>query len=104
MLREFAATLSFETELKSPEPELVASVASALVPVRSPWQTIELTSFSTSLLAAARERCPRNQSEKRSPPDHAAEGPYQGRGRMRLGTYNGWRGAPPVLSSRTWKS
>ena len=58
VLQEFADKLSLEIELKSPEPELPAAVAFALAPFRTFWPTIELTSSSTSLLAAVRERCP----------------------------------------------
>jgi len=58
VLVEFAGRLSLEIELKSPEPELPGAVASVLEPFRGSWPTFELTSFSTSLLAAVRELCP----------------------------------------------
>jgi glycerophosphoryl diester phosphodiesterase len=58
VLVEFAGRVSLEIELKSPEPELPAAVASALEPFRGSWPTFELTSVSTSLLAAVRELCP----------------------------------------------
>jgi glycerophosphoryl diester phosphodiesterase len=58
VLQEFAGNLSLEIELKSPEPELSSAIASALEPFRASWPTMELTSFSTSLLADAGQRCP----------------------------------------------
>lgn len=58
VLQELAGKFSLEIELKSPEPELPAAVASALAPFRATWPGIELTSVSTSLLAAVREHCP----------------------------------------------
>ncbi|MDQ6871981.1 MAG: glycerophosphodiester phosphodiesterase [Gemmatimonadota bacterium] len=58
VLHEFAGRISLEIELKSPEPELPSAVASALLPFRESWTTIELTSFSPSLLRAARDLCP----------------------------------------------
>ena len=58
VLRELAGRLSLEIELKSPEPELPAAVASALEPFRDVWSTFELTSSSTSLLASIRRLCP----------------------------------------------
>jgi len=58
VLHEFAGRISLEIELKSPEPELPSAVASVLLPFRDSWPTIELTSFSPSLLRAARDRCP----------------------------------------------
>jgi glycerophosphoryl diester phosphodiesterase len=58
VLHDFAGDLSLEIELKSPEPELPAAVARVLEPFRDLWSTFELTSFSTTLLAAVRDRCP----------------------------------------------
>lgn len=58
ILQEFAGKVCLEIELKSPEPELPAAVASVLEPSRNAWATIELTSSATSLLAAVRELCP----------------------------------------------
>lgn len=57
VLEEFSGKLSLEIELKSPEPELPACVASVLGPFRGSWSRCELTSSSTALLAAVRERC-----------------------------------------------
>lgn len=55
VLQEFAGTLALEIELKSPEPELARAVVSVLESFRAAWPTIELTSSSTSLLAAVCE-------------------------------------------------
>lgn len=58
VVEEFAGKLALEIELKGPEPEGPAAVASVLAPFRAAWSDFEITSSQPSLLAAVRERCP----------------------------------------------
>ena len=68
VLDEFAAQLSLEIELKGPEPEAPARVASVLARYRQTWATFEITSFQPALLAAIRERCRGIQTALLYPP------------------------------------
>ena len=58
VLKEFVGKISLEIELKGPEPEASARVASALGDFRRMWSSIEVTSFHPTLLSAIRELCP----------------------------------------------
>ena len=58
VLEEFVGKISLEIELKGPEPEASARVASALGDFRRMWSSIEVTSFHPTLLSAIRELCP----------------------------------------------
>jgi len=58
VLKEFAGNVSLEIEMKGPEPEAAARVASALSDFRRAWSSMEVTSFHPSLLIAIRELCP----------------------------------------------
>lgn len=58
VLEEFAGKISLEIELKGPEPEAAASVASTLRGFRRAWSLMEITSFHPALLTAIRDLCP----------------------------------------------
>ena len=58
VLREFARRISLEIEIKGPEPEAPALVASVLKDFAVPWSSVEITSFHPTLLTAIRDLCP----------------------------------------------
>ena len=58
VLREFGRRISLEIEMKGPEPEAPARVASVLKDLAVPWSSVEVTSFHPALLIAIRDLCP----------------------------------------------
>jgi glycerophosphoryl diester phosphodiesterase len=58
VLQEFTGKISLEIEMKGPEREASARVASALRDFRREWSSMEVTSFHPTLLSAIRELCP----------------------------------------------
>lgn len=58
VLNDLGGKIGFEIELKGPEPESSAALASELARRRAIWDTVEVTSWEPALLMLVRKECP----------------------------------------------